>query len=515
MCSVLTSLLVVMYTWGQAGAGYRKEPDVRSVCERPWTLVYANTAEGMAWAGHKDTLMDHVLAGKDVKVAIAGVTESYHLRVDNLHKRRDEVCAESLSHLAHNGTHVDAESPRRYMMICTSGRVIHLEDSGRATELRQDLYWYTKDLSDRDRPVFSNYIDGSAARGSLQSLWTAARTMAVRAVMRDRGYAFPMHNVAVETSTGVVTGQNVKHIGQTIHKGRIHFHPRPFFWFSSWSTNGHRDNVRWAVGKGVGSRHNSDAVSLDWYADTCWRVIYQHDSTGYPEFGTTKELIEQVRAGHRIRVTINDVTFEASNLRVAGDVVAAQLLDAVMQAGWSVPAKYDISRDTAFHYILAHTTGTVRSYEYGIGQSSGKRGEESKAMTWSADTRPWRALLKTEDQGRIVEGNPNLLREAVEQGASIRINLGLDERSGDFLTEADNVRADPDLNVVYAQAMNHISDKKALQPDEYELQTNAFHWYLMISSEGTVRMSAWYVGKDDRLYDERAPSANITWFACF
>ena len=73
------------------------------------------------------------------------------------------------------------------------------------------------------------------------------------------------------------------------------------------------------------------------------------------------------------------------------------------------------------------------------------------------------------------------------------------------------------MNIVYAQALHHVSDMKAknLVPDEYELQPSAFHWYLMISSEGDVRMSAWYVGKDERQYDERAPSANVTWFANF
>ena len=33
-------------------------------------------------------------------------------------------------------------------------------------------------------------------------------------VRRWREYVFPMHNVAVETSTGVVTGQSVRHIGK-------------------------------------------------------------------------------------------------------------------------------------------------------------------------------------------------------------------------------------------------------------------------------------------------------------
>ncbi|KAL8615531.1 hypothetical protein ACOMHN_028194 [Nucella lapillus] len=491
-------------------------PNFLSVCERPWKMVYTHSAQGLPLKGtNKEDLFRDVLNGKEVKVAIKRLTEVYHIRLDNLNKRGEDVCAESLNHLAHNGTHVLDVSPKRYMIVCTTGHVITLEDSGLQTEVREEMDWYTKDLSDSNEPVFSNLKDGSKARGSLPNLWTAARTMALRTVMRDRGYAFPLHNVAVEPTTGVVTGQNIKSIGQTIQQGRLTFHPDHYQWIAALSSNGHRDNARWAVGSSVSDkrRHNSDAVSLDWHADSCWRVIHQHDQTGYPTFGTPQELIQMVRAGHRIRVTIDDVTYEASNLRVSRNVVAAQLLDAVMQAGWAVPAKYNIHQNTSYHYILAHTTGTVRSYEYPIGSHKGRNTKDKKAMTWSADTRPWRVVLKTMDQGYIMAGDPDLLMRAVDQGASIRINLGLDERSGDFLTEADNIRVDKEMYTVYAQATNHISDKKAATADEYELQRQAFHWYLLISSEGTVRMSAWYVGMDQLLYNKGAPAADITWLA--
>ena len=39
------------------------------MCERSWTLVYAHSAEGVAWAGSKRKLMDDVIAGKEVKVS--------------------------------------------------------------------------------------------------------------------------------------------------------------------------------------------------------------------------------------------------------------------------------------------------------------------------------------------------------------------------------------------------------------------------------------------------------------
>ena len=93
-------------------------------------------------------------------------------------------------------------------------RYVYFQEDGYESVIQQGMYWYTKDLDDRNRPVYSHYIDGTPARGSLQNLYAAARTMAFRGVMRDRGYVFPMNNVAVDYNYGVVTGQSVHHIGK-------------------------------------------------------------------------------------------------------------------------------------------------------------------------------------------------------------------------------------------------------------------------------------------------------------
>ncbi|KAL8615646.1 hypothetical protein ACOMHN_034796 [Nucella lapillus] len=460
--------------------------------------------------------MRDVTAGKDVKVTLLDNAERYQIRLDNVNFRPQEVCAESLSHLAHNGTHINSETPKLYMLVCTSGLVDILEESGKQYSLHRAMYWYTKDLSERSRPVYSHSMDGSPAFGSLQNLWSAARTMALRAVMRDRGYAFPLHNVALDIGTGVVTGQSLKHIGQEIRDPVVQFNPQPYLWFSAWSSNGQRDNKRWTMGHRHRAKgHNGDRAALDWYADMCWRVVYSHNVTGHPEFGSVQKLIDEVRKGHRVRLTIDSVTFEASNVRVSGNVVSAQVLDAMVPEEWSGSGSFRIKEDTAHRWLLVHTTGKVRTYENPVGSPNRTMRVETRAVTWSVDTRAWRLVLHTEDQGRVVEGTPYLLKKAVKQGASIRLNLRMDDKTKDFLTEPDNVRIDETNNIVYAQALNHISDKKTREPGEYELQPKAFHWYLMIGSDGSVLMSAWYVGKNERLYDKRAPAPDITWWACF
>jgi hypothetical protein len=67
---------------------------------------------------------------------------------------------------------------------------------------------------------------------------------------------------------------------------------------------------------------------------------------------------------------------------------------------------------------------------------------------------------------------------------------------------------------VYAQCLRQISDRKdTANTGEYEIQNDPFHWFLMVSSEGALTMSAWRLFARQQLYDDIAPEANITWYA--
>ena len=61
------------------------------------------------------------------QVTLIEASVIYQIKLDNLNKRKDDLCAESLFHLAHNGTHVLDTSPKQYMLVCTDGFVTILE----------------------------------------------------------------------------------------------------------------------------------------------------------------------------------------------------------------------------------------------------------------------------------------------------------------------------------------------------------------------------------------------------
>lgn len=79
-------------------------------------------------------------------------------------------------------------------------------------------------------------------------------------------------------------------------------------------------------------------------------------------------------------------------------------------------------------------------------------------------------------------------------------------------SQANNVREDMLTGIIYAQALDHVSDMKSRVPKEYELQKSIFNWYLLLSSSGDVRMTAFNFGADVFRYDDGAKEAAVTWF---
>ncbi|KAK3732665.1 hypothetical protein RRG08_009346 [Elysia crispata] len=530
--SVLWLPLIAVFAWSNLVTARSPVNMLTSVCERKWELIYTHDEYGNATFGSKKELIQLALTGNYIRARLYMPDHMLHLPADSISKYKDQICFQSLRALANNGTHVDSAEPWLHFMVCTSGHVTE-QDVSNVSTFRVPMDWYVKDISHKSDPVFSNFLDGTPMKPmQILQLHEAAKRMSLFGAMRDRPYVFPFHNVILDPETGEVNGQNVLHMGQRYEKLEkyITFHKIPYQWFSYWSNLGHRDNARWSARGHTAYNHNADTATLDWYADECWRLVFTNDGNGFPIYGAIDDLIDAVKRGHRVRVRFDDQAAEVSNLRVKGDVVAAQLLQEVTRVGGYGNDRYYIEADTRVKFSIAHTTGTVVSYEYLVGSPSRKVNPPTRrVIEWMVDTRPWTVVLETMDppgqvprrgdgQGdtqvdTVLRGSVFDLKDAVMGGASIRLNVLLDPLAGSFFTQANNIRADVATDTICAQAMDHMSDQKSRIPDEYELQKNLFHWYLTISSEGTVRMTAWNFGEDTFRYDENAPEATVTWFA--
>ena len=335
----------------------------------------------------------------------------YALQADNVVRRRGHVCLEALSSLNHFNhrfkQHAEGDT-LWHLLLCSTG---HLHVMGlllgnrhvlSERHLNASASWFLKswtvgggrgegggggggeggknrcagyeaDSSDDDGfvaaghcgssppslvswPVYSNFNTGvTAGRTSISVLLEAVRRgQDVQAVMRDRGYSFPMHGVrwsAVEpepepesAASAWVNGHSVMHVGQRHYRSHVGMRSDyPYLWLSSWSTTGRRHNSRWAL-DGRGSQGaNEDAAALDWMTDACWRHVFTNDARGQHVRGSMEELLASVRSGHRVRVVVGNMAAEADVIRVRpGRHLAVQLLTQL--------APLDDSRDR--HHLL-------------------------------------------------------------------------------------------------------------------------------------------------------------------
>ena len=378
------------------------------------------------------------------------------------------------------------------------------------------MLWYVKKLG-KGKPVYSHFLDGSRVSGSLDDLFSMAKLGETRCVMRDRGYAFTMNNLVMDKTAGEINGQSLFHVGQMFKEDALDFRVPPYYWYSSWTTTGRRDNTRWYVGTTQPRGHNNDFVALDWHVDSCWREVYVNDKYGYPLKGSLEELIFFISLGHRVRIQYENTAIEANAIRISGQTVIVQSIEELKRRGTLNADKYFFNTDTMWKWTTAHTTGTVKTYTYRVKDMSFYKKEKKEAIIfWSVDCRPWKRVYSTPPSPTQTTTVDDLIN-AVQRGASIRFNLQQDFKAGFFFTNADNVRVDEVNQIVYAQCLRHISDQKdqASTNNEYEIQMNPFHWFLMISSEGVMAMSAWKTQSRTQLYDDVAPEANITWFASY
>lgn len=520
-------------------------PSGLNACHKPWRPVLRIEKGGVIVNGSLEELKAVAMEGHLLRIKLYLPYGAYLLNVENANVHGQHVCAESYWHLSDNGTHISTAAAWRFHLLCTDGQVYVIESEysrpvnwtttsnasglqrendasanyGAGTNTSEAMLWYAKEKGcDDGRPVYSHYLDGTRHSGSLKDLIYLAKIGETRAVMRDRGYAFVMNNVWVDEAKEIVNGQSIFHVGQQVTEHSLAFRLPPYHWFSSWATTGRRDNARWYVRTNQPRGHNNDYVALDWHVDTCWRAVYTHDNYGYPLAGSKDELIFLISLGHRVRVQFGMTVLEANSIRVSDQTVIAQCLEEMgRRETGSADEAYFFNTETLWRWTTVHTTGSVKMVNYRVRDMSSyqRKSLDVAQIRWMVDTRPWKRIYSYPVNSNLRFFN---LLDAVNQGASIRLGLQQDKTAGFLFVNADNVRVDESDEqlgpVVYAQCLRQISDKKdTIKPGEYEIQSEPFHWFLMISSEGAMTMSAWKTSSRVQFYDDVAPEANITWFA--
>jgi len=466
-----------------------------NACTFTWQLAYRHESNGCSKEGSKYSLISAISSGARVRVVLG---TSYSAEVDKAWVHNGDVFAQLLHHVSKSSwNRFQDDAYWFWMIVSTDGLVQRTRynvgsNVHRGTDSeRKSIKWYVKQASFLPHPSYSHLANGERVDGQFSNLERSVQNGHDIRCVSDKSVFLPIHNVAInKEGVNFIVGQNLDGVSIEKTDGGHSFQSNAYWLFRIINTNGYQDVSRWNVGTHTSRGHTDGTLAIEWFADSCWKLVYHHDKNGKSISGSLGALTSAIFSGHRVRVQFpkRHYTVEPDNLTIRNAHVTAQILKQVSRAGIT-----RFQDDAYWYWQMASTTGTVRATRYNIGEHK-HRGDSTEKLDlkWFVDTRTWNEVLSNDNNGKVLGGDRNKLVEAVVNGAEVRCVQG-DSKRG-YAYKAQNLAVSPDGQHVAAQSLSQVSIKNA--PNEYEvmIQSNAYWWFTIRSTTGLREMSRWTVG---------------------
>jgi len=208
-----------------------------------------------------------------------------------------------------------------------------------------------------------------------------------------------------------------------------------------------------------------------------------------------------VAAGQEIRaLTGREYNVPLQNIAFDSAKVAGQFLDHVSKATSGVSITYQ--SNAYWWFSMVSTSGKRDMSRWSVG-SHVDRGHSSDSIDTEWFNDPcWEPIYSHDGNGKATKGSINDLILAVQSGRRIRFQI---PHLNHYTAEADNLSVRN--GHVTAQAIKHVS-KASLEM----FQDNAYWYWLMLSTTGTVRATRYNVGEHVSRGNSKDNWA-VNWFA--
>lgn len=263
-------------------------------------------------------------------------------------------------------------------------------------------------------------------------------------------------------------------------------------------------SYRYNVGAHTSRGATTGTTAAKWYVKSsyCQREpLYGNNKTGQPTAGKIQDLKNAINAGKEIRaVTDKSYGFPLQNIAFDETKVAGQFLDHVSKT--SSGKNIAFQNNAYWWFTMISTSGKRDMSRWSVGSHTDRGHTSDKIGTeWYQDP-CWKLVYSHDKSGHSTQGSLKALISAIQSGKRIRIQF---PTLSYYTAEADN------LSIlkghVTAQALKHVS-KASIET----FQDNAYWWWLMASTTGTVRATRYNVGS----HVHRGASKDkwaINWFA--
>jgi len=343
--------------------------------------------------------------------------------------------------------------------------------------------------------------DGNAVSGLKYSLISAVLSGARVRVVIGKSYSTEADNVQVHGSH--VFAQLLQHVSKASWDT---FQDNAYWWWVIVSTDGVMQMTRYNVGSNTHRGTNSLKRSIKWYVQTSGILSmpsYSHKANGIKVQGSLYSLESSVTDGQEIRcVSSKRYSFPLHNVAIdsqGGKFVSGQNVDHI-----SVTSRNNVIQfqSNAYWWFTVVTTRGLRDasrWTVGTHQSRG-HSQDNVAIDWFSDG-CWKDVFAHDAKGIRICGSREVLVSALMSGHRVRFQI---PEWNYYTAEADNLSVRN--GHVTAQALKHVS-KNGLTG----FQSDAYWYWLMVSTTGTVRATRYNVGEHKHRGDSTY-KVTVKWF---
>ena len=284
------------------------------------------------------------------------------------------------------------------------------------------------------------------------------------------------------------------------------FQDNAYWWWVIMSTNGNMEMTRYNVGSNIHRGTSSKKVSIWWYVQTSTFVptpSFSHLADGSSVQGNLSHLVKSAKSGYEIRcVTAKKYAFPLQNVAINSQgvsFVSGQNVDSISIKTNGNLIQFQSNVYWWFSVVTTRGLRDMSRWTIGIHQSRGHN-QDTVANEWFVDE-CWKEVFTHDSKGASLSGSRQALTSALMAGHRVRFQI---PKWNYYTAEADNLSL---LNShVTVQALKHVS-RKGLTG----FQDDAYWYWLMVSTTGTVRATRYNVGEHKHRGDSTYKLA-VKWF---
>ncbi|XP_050400894.2 uncharacterized protein LOC126817792 [Patella vulgata] len=238
---------------------------------------------------------------------------------------------------------------------------------------------------------------------------------------------------------------------------------------------------------------------IDFYVGPCWYQVYHKDVTGTDE-GSYDSLLDAVLSGKRIRVK-----FDSHEKVLTVDMIS--ILGNKLKANFKVLPHTASNDENILPFIRFYQIATDGNMSYcSVDLESDNIHDDHEidvptSSYWYVESRAWRLVLKVSDTGEVVAGSIDALKQAIQDGQGIRVQLT--SNSVVYIVDVNVAELKSDGDVIF-QSGPHL---------HAQVTTNCYVITFLIDNNFKVTTRQWSL-VSDHVIDISSDfiSFGITWF---